>query len=78
MHMFGFDGYGMGGGGGMLMMILFWIVIIIAVYYIFKILTEKNGTKSFSPESAEEILKKRYARGEISLEEFEKIKKDIK
>lgn len=74
MHMF--DGYGMG-GGGMFMMILFWVVTIIAIYFILKTFTEKNG-RGGSPESAEEILKKRYARGEISPEEFKKIKEELK
>ena len=75
MHMFGFDRYGMG-GGGMFIMILFWVVTIVAIYYILKSLTEKDSHTS--QETAEEILKKRYAKGEISLEEYEKIKENIK
>ncbi len=35
-----------------------------------------NGT-SENPESALDIVKKRYARGEITRDEFEQIKKDI-
>jgi len=76
MHMYGFDGYGIG-GGMMFMMVLFWVVTIVAIYYILKSLTEKRDGNNPS-ESAEEILKKRYAKGEISLEEFEKIKEKIK
>ena len=72
MHMFG--EYGM--GGGMIFMALFWVVIIVGVIYLIKLLADKsrNGTQT---ESAEEILEKRYAKGEISQEEFEKIKKDL-
>ena len=72
MHMFG--EYGM--GGGMIFMALFWVVIIVGVIYLIKLLADKsrNGTQT---ESAEEILKKRFAKGEISQEEFEEIKKDL-
>jgi len=75
MHMFG--GYGVGMGGfGMIFMILFWGLVIIGVFYLVKMLTgsEKTGD---SGESAEEILRKRYASGEISAEEFERMKKDL-
>lgn len=73
MHMFG--DYGMG-SGGMIFMVLFWIVIIVGVLYLIKLMTDKDGS-NVQAESAEEILKKRYAKGEISQEEFEKIKKDL-
>ena len=75
MHMFGDYGMGMG-GGGMIFMGLFWIVIIVGVIYLIKSLTDKRSSGATS-ESPEEILKKRYAKGEISTEEFEKVKKDI-
>lgn len=74
MHMFG--EYGMG-GGGMIFMVLFWVVIIVGAIYLIKLLAGK-GSNNAQAESAEEILKKRYAKGEISQEEFEKIKKDLK
>lgn len=69
MHWFG--NYGMGGGGGVLM-ILFWGVILFAVIALLK----KSG--SGEKETAEDILKTRYARGELSKEEFERMKKDIR
>jgi putative membrane protein len=72
-HMFG--NYGMG-GGGMIFMFLFWVLIIVAAIYLIKSITSKGGG-SPSAESADEILRKKYAKGEISREEFEKIKKDL-
>ena len=73
MHIF--SDYGMG-VGGMLFMGLFWIAIIAGIFFLIKSLTDKAGN-SAHPESAEEILEKRYARGEISQDEFQKIKKDL-
>jgi len=76
MHMFG--GYGlMGYGGmGMIFMFLFWGGIIALV--IFSI---RQGTRKASPEYQEtpvEIVKNRYARGEISREEFDRIISELK
>ncbi len=67
------DGYGMGYGNGILGLI-FWILIIIGLVLLIKYLWEGSGTKK-EQESALEILKKRYARGEISKEEFEEKKR---
>jgi putative membrane protein len=47
------------------------IIIIILIFFI------KWFAKQSKDETALDILKKRYARGEIDREEFERIKKDI-
>ncbi len=62
-------------GFGPIFMFLFWILIIIGVVVLVKWIAGQTGSKK--EESALEILKKRYARGEISKEEFESKKKDI-
>jgi putative membrane protein len=69
------DGYGMGGGWWLLGLI-FWILVIIGLILLIKYLWEGGAAKR-GQESALEILKKRYARGEISKEEFEEKKKDL-
>lgn len=56
-------------------MIVWWILIIAAIVALVTWITKKNSTGE-SP-SALDILKKRYAGGEISKEEFEEKKKDI-
>ncbi len=67
------DGYGMGYGIGIIGLI-FSILVIIGLVLLIKYLWESGWAKR-EQESALEILKKRYARGEISKEEFEEKKK---
>lgn len=75
------DGYGMGGGfgfgGGF--MILWWIVIIAVVVMVVKWLVSSNGAagRSDRENTAMEILKERYARGEIDEQEFQKRKREL-
>jgi putative membrane protein len=74
--------YGMMGGGTGIWMIfgmIFWIVLIagIVLLVIWAIQRSVGGDSNRPAESALEILKKRYARGEISKEEFEEKKRDI-
>ena len=72
-------GYGMGWFGGIIM-IAFWIAVIVGVVLLIRWLIMSTRTTSpatSSGESALEILKKRYARGEIDKEEFEEKKRDL-
>jgi putative membrane protein len=57
--------------------LLFWILVILGVVVLVKWLIEKDKKGSEGGEGALEILKKRYARGEIDKEEFEQKKKDL-
>jgi len=63
--------FGMGFGGGWIFMILFWGLIILGVVYLVKILLGGPTNQKKRNESAQEVLEKRFARGEISKEEFE-------
>ncbi len=77
MHMFSEYGLGMG-LLGVIFMILFWVLIITGGFYLIKLLVgTSSNTSSLPKETAEEILKKRYARGEINKEEFSRMKKEI-
>jgi len=70
--MMGNYGYGMG-YGGMFFGLLFWIFIIVVAYLLIKRLMEQN--KSHREEkSGMDIAKERYAKGEITKEEFEEMK----
>lgn len=70
-------GYGMGWGWlGFIFMIVFWGLVILGIVYLVKILTGRNAASS-KEETPLDILKKRYARGEIDAEEFARRKKDL-
>lgn len=70
------DGFFM---GGMWFGWIFWIVIIgLIVYLIFRLTNQKTDNQNIqSNETPLDVLKKRYARGEISKDEFDRIKLDI-
>ena len=64
--------YGMGFGFGWIFMILFWGLVVLGIVYLIKNLA--GGCASSGKEkteSAEEVLKKRFAKGEITKDEFE-------
>ena len=56
---------------------IFWIAIIVLVIWL--LVDRSNKTKLTLPpqETALDILKKRYAKGEITKEQFEQMKKDL-
>jgi len=68
-------GYGYG-YGGMFMWILFLIILGVVVYFIVQNLKTKKDIGQ-TTESPIEILKKRYAKGEITKEEFDKMKNEL-
>ena len=79
--MYGFGNYGewgagsmMGWFGGGIMMIVFWVLFIALIVWLVR---EFGGKSSKSSSNALDILKERYAKGEINKEEFELKKKDI-
>jgi len=76
----GNQGYGMGGFGG-IVMILFWGFIIVGAVLVIRYFTSGQvpGRKGSSPYEIQsdplQILRERYARGEIDTEEYEERRK---
>lgn len=80
--MYGYTNYGgwdygnmMGWAGGGIMMIVFWALFIILIVWIVREVSGKHSHLNSS--TALDILKERYAKGEINKEEFETKKKDL-
>ena len=74
----GMYGYGMGWGWfGPILMIAFWVLVILGIVYLVKALAGGRMSTSTKEETALDILKKRYARGEIDAEEFARKKRDL-
>jgi putative membrane protein len=61
---------------GPVIMGLFWIAIIVGIVFLVLHLARRERTRSRT-DSAMEVLKQRYARGEISKEEFAEKKRDL-
>lgn len=77
MHRFGEHGWGMGFGMGW-WWIIGLIIMVIIVWMIVKVINQnKNSNTRVGNKSAFDILKDRYARGEIDKQEFEERKKDL-
>lgn len=66
--------YGMGFGSFFMWAI--WLLVIFSIYALFKLFINHGTTKN-ATQSSLDILKKRYARGEIDAEQFAKMKKDL-
>lgn len=74
-------GYGYMGGFGFFFMIFFWGLIIWAIIAGVKMMSQNNGHACYGGEKkddgATEILRARYAKGEITKEQFDQMKKDL-
>lgn len=77
-------GFGMGFGLlGLLTMLLFWGGLIFLAVWLVRTILSKNSTHNSSSmqkrdgSNAHEILAQRYARGEITREQYEIMKRDI-
>lgn len=80
---YGWNGFGWGGGIMMLGMAIFWIVIIFFGFSFFRrIYINGNypgpGHHFHGDDNSMEILRQRYAKGEISDEEFQRMKEHLK
>jgi putative membrane protein len=67
--------WGAWGFGMMLLMLLFWVLVIVGLVIGIRWLLGQG--KESRSDSALEILRQRYARGEINKEEFETRKRDL-
>ena len=57
---------------------IFWIAVLVGLFFVVKWAVQQNRSgESSSDSNALEVLKKRYARGEIDRQEFEQKKKDL-
>jgi putative membrane protein len=75
MHEYGWNGMGF----GMVSMLLFWVLLILAIIALIKYTRSSgNSSERNSEKTALDILKERYARGEIEREEFDQKKHDLK
>jgi putative membrane protein len=70
--------FGMGGSWGFLgiLGLVFWVLVILALILVIiwlykKIIGKESG-------SAQDILKQRYAKGELTKKEFERMKEDLR
>lgn len=84
------SGWGMGPGMmgnwgmgwfGMIFMMIFWVLVIVGLVLLIKWLiqtTSSGKTAQQTDSRAVEILKERYARGEIDKAQFESMKKDLR
>ena len=73
------SGWGLGGFGG-IFMIFFWVLILVGLILFIRWLIQATGRKEFAGNTDSkslELLKERYARGDIDKTQFESMKRDL-
>lgn len=71
-HMMGFGGY-----GGIFMWLIIIVVVAVVLYLVLNRNAAPGGSASGAGERPLDVLKRRYAEGEISKEEFDRMKREI-
>ncbi len=66
--------YGWGMGFGWIFMAIFRVLVIAGIVYLVKLVAVRSGKKQ---DTALDILKKRYAGGELTKEEFDRMRDDL-
>lgn len=56
---------------------LFWLAVLLVIGAVIYLAARSTRNPKPSHDSPEEILKKRYARGEIDREEYERMRRDL-
>ncbi len=60
------------------MMIVFWGLVIVGIVALVRSLSDRRGpAQGSNPESPGEILRRRYAAGELTKEQFEEMKRNV-
>jgi len=84
-----YGGYGMMGPGmmggwgmgwfGMIFMLIFWVLVIVGLVFLIKWLIQSTSREKSEAGGGRvlDILKERYARGEIDKREFEEMRKNL-
>lgn len=70
------SGWGWGMGFGWIFMILFWALVVLGIVALAKWLFAAGGSAG-SGKRPLDILKERYARGEIARDQYEQMRRDL-
>lgn len=73
----GWGDWGWGHGVGWIFMIFFWGVIVLGVVALAKWLFSAGGGGGAFRRTPLDILKERYARGELNREQYEQMRRDL-
>ena len=63
--------------GGWIMMLVFWGLVIAGIVVLVRVLTSRSVPGHPSHDSAVEIIRLRYAAGEVTKEQFEEMKRTL-